>query len=484
MYARISASRPPSGAIAAFAGGALDTTLLSSCSGALLACLDTAAALPLRAACRELRDAVARYPWATDARRPIRRGNVEAWRVGLPLEDLRAGHTPLRLLESLRTGQALLRFGGARESRASLLDWASAVPRARGPERLAQWRACFPRAVAARLDASRVRNEDLASLGGVAEVLLDRTLERILPQRLFWTDHEHGWDLDNEWMTLPPAPLPTFSDAALQQLAGVRVLSLRGCCQLTDAALAPLAPALRDLDVSYCTQLTDAALAPLSGLCVLAVGGCTGVTDAALARLAPQLRALDIAHCPQLTGAAFAGALRLERLRMRGCSQSSIGDAHFAGLQGLAELDMSRCTQATLTPALFEALTGLRVLIADCVGGIPEHVWRRLDAARGVELGPARPQRGADYAATSAWLKRQDAPGGGGGGRGCDAPAARLCQRGAAARGLPRPIPLASRAAAGASAAAPSAPLEGQALSWRKWLHAHSLLLSWRAPRL
>ena len=56
---RISASRSPQDAIAAFAGGALPHTILSCCQGALLDMFSTRAVLPLRATCRDAVAAVA-----------------------------------------------------------------------------------------------------------------------------------------------------------------------------------------------------------------------------------------------------------------------------------------------------------------------------------------------------------------------------------------------------------------------------------------
>jgi hypothetical protein len=64
MFARISASRPPAHALEAAAGGARDHTILSACEGALLPFFTTRAVLPLRAACRDARAAVARRGWA------------------------------------------------------------------------------------------------------------------------------------------------------------------------------------------------------------------------------------------------------------------------------------------------------------------------------------------------------------------------------------------------------------------------------------
>lgn len=81
MYARLSASRLDQ-PLAAFCGGPHPHTLLSCCASALLPLLSTRAALPLRAACREARGAIAAHPWA-DTATPIL-GSVAAWRACFP----------------------------------------------------------------------------------------------------------------------------------------------------------------------------------------------------------------------------------------------------------------------------------------------------------------------------------------------------------------------------------------------------------------
>ncbi len=84
MFARISASRPPDHAITAFAGGASAHTMLSppAVQLALLPLLSTAAALPLRAACRDARAAVAGHEWQDCA--TVIRGSLAAWRRCFP----------------------------------------------------------------------------------------------------------------------------------------------------------------------------------------------------------------------------------------------------------------------------------------------------------------------------------------------------------------------------------------------------------------
>jgi WD40 repeat protein len=82
MFARLSASRPPRQAISAFAGGALDTTILSTCQDTLLSFFTTRTVLPLRAACRDARAAIARRGWE-DLDTAIL-GSLTAWAACFP----------------------------------------------------------------------------------------------------------------------------------------------------------------------------------------------------------------------------------------------------------------------------------------------------------------------------------------------------------------------------------------------------------------
>lgn len=82
LFARVAASRGAAQPLSAFAGGAHPHTILSACSGTLLRLLSTRAVLPLRAACREARSAVARHPFA-DAATAVR-GSLPAWRACFP----------------------------------------------------------------------------------------------------------------------------------------------------------------------------------------------------------------------------------------------------------------------------------------------------------------------------------------------------------------------------------------------------------------
>ena len=84
MLARLSASRPPGQVITAFSGGPDAHSMLSppSVQHALLGCLTTAAALPLRAACADCRAAVAGQAW--EDRGTVIKGSIAAWRACFP----------------------------------------------------------------------------------------------------------------------------------------------------------------------------------------------------------------------------------------------------------------------------------------------------------------------------------------------------------------------------------------------------------------
>ena len=81
-FERIAESRPAA-AVRHFAGGALPTTILSCCSGALLPLLGMRYARSLRATCTEARGAVAALPW-WDPTTPVPLARAAAWRACFP----------------------------------------------------------------------------------------------------------------------------------------------------------------------------------------------------------------------------------------------------------------------------------------------------------------------------------------------------------------------------------------------------------------
>lgn len=129
------------------------------------------------------------------------------------------------------------------------------------------------------------------------------------------------------------------------------------CCpQLTDAALAPLAATLQELNMSDCTRLTSARLAPLTQLRVLKMRGCAQNT---------------------LGDAAFATLRNLRELDMSWCDQHSFTDACLVPLRGtLRYLDVSGCRQ--LSEAALEGITGLRGLRYEGSGASKEAARRAM----------------------------------------------------------------------------------------------------------
>jgi hypothetical protein len=93
MFARLSASRAPRQAIGAFAGGALDTTIFSTCQDTMLSFFTTRTVLPLRAACKDARAAIALRGWE-DVDTAIL-GSLSAWAACFPAA--RAGNAGGRL---------------------------------------------------------------------------------------------------------------------------------------------------------------------------------------------------------------------------------------------------------------------------------------------------------------------------------------------------------------------------------------------------
>ena len=232
--ARISASRSPQDAIAAFAGGALPHTILSCCQGALLAMFSTQAVLPLRATCRDAVAAVAAHPW--DDLETVICGNV---------------------------GSALRNA------------------RARGPRpQRGAWRACFPRAVGANLtevqadDGSPWRRRavvdaDLAHLKGLRRLVMSAC------NRVTGAAIVHLAGIQSLDMSL--CDQGCITDAAFAHLTGIKSLRMQWCRQaaITDAAFVHLA-GIQSLDMSGCDQvtITDAAFVSLAGIKQLDMRSC------------------------------------------------------------------------------------------------------------------------------------------------------------------------------------------------------------------
>ena len=216
-FARISSSRRPQDAIAAFAGGALPHTILSSFPGTLLGMFDTRSVLPLRATCRDAVAAVAAQPW--DDLGTVIRGNV---------------------------GPALLPSGPGVQKGA--------------------WRGCFPRARGANV-VGYVEQRDSSYPGGRRTPVVDANFVHLVGLRRLHmsfctsvTDAAFVHLAGIKCLHMSCCYQPTITDAAFTPLAGIQSLNMSGCDQrtITDAALVPLA-GIQSLDLGGCSVSRDLA---------------------------------------------------------------------------------------------------------------------------------------------------------------------------------------------------------------------------------
>ena len=290
--ARISSSRSPQDAIAAFAGGVLPHTILSTCQGTLLALFDTRTVLPLRSTCKDAVAAVAAHPW--DDLETVIHGNV---------------------------GPALLRAGPGVQKGA--------------------WRGCFPRARGANFCGG----EMYCNPCGRHTLLVDGDFVHLVGLRRLdmsrctsVTDAAFAHLAGIQSLDMSFCDQRTITDAAFAHLAGIQSLNMSCCDQatITDAAFAPLA-GIKILDMSFCDQptITDSAFVPLAGIKSLDMSGCrqTTITDAAFAPLAG-IQSLVMTCCDQatITEAAFAHLAGIQRLYMCSCRAACISAARAAGL--------------------------------------------------------------------------------------------------------------------------------------------------------
>ena len=205
---------------------------------------------------------------------------------------------------------------------------------------LRAWRACFPRALAANV---RQWSPAGAAAAARATPLTDADCEHLAGLRELHmagctsvTDAAFAHLVGIRRLDMSYCSQPALTGAALAHLRGVQQLRLEGCDQaaLADAAaLAPLA-GVQVLNVSGCLQLTDAAFTHLRGVRALAMEGCCqlGITDAALAHLRGAATVL-MGHCdqPTITAAGLAHLAGARRVGMRGCP--GVGAAEALGLR-------------------------------------------------------------------------------------------------------------------------------------------------------
>ena len=276
MFARISASLQPQGAICAFAGGALPHTILSCCQGTLLDMFSTEAALPLRATCKDAAAAVAAHPW--EDRATVIQGSIGGWRACFP-----------------QARCANVRMG----------DWEDDTG----------------------VRSTPVADADFVHFVGLWELNMARC--RAVTDAAFV--HLRGirvLDMTDCWQA-------TITDAGLAHLVGIQKLSIWGCDQatLTDKAFAPLR-GIRVLNMSCCPQFTDAAFAHLKVIHTLIMAYCDQptITDAALAHL-KGIKCLALFGCSiPFTEVGLANLRGITRLHMRYANAASIAAARDLGL--------------------------------------------------------------------------------------------------------------------------------------------------------
>lgn len=183
----------------------------------------------------------------------------------------------------------------------------------------------------------------------------------------------------------------------LPQFSSVTSVNLSQCTLVRQMPALKCLPALRKLELNWCTGLMPASLAPLAdltGLTHLDISGCPeAVTDGSMRHLAGMRNSLEwlsVQSCPLLSSSGLAwlrtccrlsyldlsgtrvvnlvhlsGCTSLLRLRLAGCEHLADGALHsLAGLLALTDLDL-RGSRHLMTATLLEDLArlpGLRKL--------------------------------------------------------------------------------------------------------------------------
>jgi hypothetical protein len=245
MFARISASRAPGTALSAACGGAGAHTLLSPppVQHALLGFFTTANVLPLRAACREARAAVAGHGW--EDRGAVIKGSIAAWRACFP----RARCANVRGWDE--SGRAV--------RRSPLLD--ADFVHLEGLRELNM------------AGCTAVTDAAFAHLRGI------RTLDMSFCRQCTITDAAFAHLVGIQRLSIWGCEQATLTDAALAHLRGIQLLNMGDTRQFTDAAFEHLR-GIHTLIMWYCQQpaISDAALAHLAGIHTLVIECCDQVT--------------------------------------------------------------------------------------------------------------------------------------------------------------------------------------------------------------
>ena len=191
------------------------------------------------------------------------------------------------------------------------------------------------------------------------------------------------------WTSVTMAECCEVSDAGLQTLVAscpmLESLNLRGCSQLTDAAIGCLGPALRCLNLNGCDQITDAGLKFLAGSCPnlesLNLKWCSQLTDAGWRNLTDllSLTHLDLSFskaCDNLeTGEPeesldvqldFVEGMKLEYLGLGAFHRLTDANVQFCKRLPLTRLDLGGCER--ITDAALKCLEGMALEWLDLAG--------------------------------------------------------------------------------------------------------------------
>lgn len=159
-----------------------------------------------------------------------------------------------------------------------------------------------------------------------------------------------------------------FTDEDLQQLAHcpeLKVLDIRWCTAITDAAIAHLPRGLKRLNAGHCSNLTDACVGVLPAeLEELILNDIDGLAGANMEDFPASLKKLDLSGCADLTGEAIKKLpAALENLDLSGCALLT-DDAPNHLPEGLKELVLRDCTSLTNegVTRLGQRVQGLREL--------------------------------------------------------------------------------------------------------------------------
>ena len=181
------------------------------------------------------------------------------------------------VMSFLRQQEALPLRAASRASRDAVAEhaWSHFAMHIKGS--LASWRRCFPLATAASLIFNgTVRDADLVHLRGIKmfQIIYCKHITDVgfAHLRGIHTLYMHGCTAITDAglahlrgiHTLDMSDCPQLTAAALEHLAGIQELKMDFCTGITDAGLLHLR-GIRKLSVEGCPQLTAAALAQLEG---------------------------------------------------------------------------------------------------------------------------------------------------------------------------------------------------------------------------